>query len=72
MIVAGTGPLIHIDLGKDRPGMTLQRQDREGGIYIWINFMRYLLQLVNRYLLAWLEPLSGREVVGFLFADLYG
>ena len=25
MIVAGTGPLIYIDLGRDEPGMTLQR-----------------------------------------------
>lgn len=24
MIVAGTGPFIHIDLGKDEPGMILQ------------------------------------------------
>ena len=30
MIVAGTGPLIYIDLGKDEPGMTLQRRYREG------------------------------------------
>lgn len=27
MIVAGTGPLIYIDLGKDEPGMKLQRWD---------------------------------------------
>jgi hypothetical protein len=27
MIVAGTGPLIYIDLGKDEPGMILQRLD---------------------------------------------
>ena len=25
MIVAGTSPLLYIDLGKDEPGMTLQR-----------------------------------------------
>jgi len=30
MIVAGTSPSIWIDLGKDEPGMTLQRnEDRE-------------------------------------------
>jgi hypothetical protein len=30
MITAGTGPLIWIDLGRDEPGMTLQRiEDRE-------------------------------------------
>ena len=33
MIVAGTSPLIYIDLGKDEPGMTLQRQDQNE----WVN-----------------------------------
>jgi len=27
MIVAGTGPFIHIDLGSDEPGMILQRRE---------------------------------------------
>jgi len=27
MIVAGTGPFIYIDLGKDEPGMILQRRE---------------------------------------------
>ena len=39
MIVAGTGPLIYIYLGKDEPGMTLQRREREGGIYIWNDYL---------------------------------
>jgi hypothetical protein len=34
MIVEGTHPFIHIDLGKNKPGMTLQRlDDRE-----WVNY----------------------------------
>jgi len=37
MIVAGTGPLIYIDLGKDEPGMVLQRQDRDGWVDVIIN-----------------------------------
>ena len=32
MIVAGTGPLIHIDPGKGEPGMVLQR--REGSEWV--------------------------------------
>ena len=36
MIVAGTGPLIYIDLGKDEPGMTLQRlEGRE-----WVDYLK--------------------------------
>ena len=35
MIVAATHLPIHIDLGKDDPGMTLQRRYREGGNLIW-------------------------------------
>ena len=37
MIVAGTSSAINIniDLGKDEPGMTLQRQYQEGGKLIW-------------------------------------
>ena len=35
MIVAGTYP--SIDLGNDQPGMTLQREYREGGKLIWRN-----------------------------------
>jgi len=27
MIVAGTGPLVHIDLGKDEPDMVMQRRE---------------------------------------------
>jgi len=29
MIAAGTSPSLHIDLGKDEPGMTLQYRDPE-------------------------------------------
>ena len=35
MIVAGTYPPIHIDLGKDEPGMTLQREYCEDDYLIW-------------------------------------
>ena len=35
MITAGTYPPISIDLGKDVPGMTPQREYREGGKLIW-------------------------------------
>jgi hypothetical protein len=38
MIVAGTYPLIWIYLGKDEPGMTLQREYRESGYRVWHNF----------------------------------
>ena len=35
MIVAGTGPSIYIDLGRDEPGMTLQRlEGRE-----WVDYL---------------------------------
>jgi len=39
MIVAGTGPLIHINLGKDEPSMVPQRRDREGGMYVWNEYL---------------------------------
>ena len=39
MIVAGTGPLIYIDLGKDEPGMTLQRRDRDGRGLVWRDYL---------------------------------
>ena len=38
MITAGSYPPISIDLGKDEPGMTLQRRYREGGYLIWRGF----------------------------------
>jgi len=38
MIVAGTSPLIWMDLGKDEPGMVLQRRYREGGKYAWNDY----------------------------------
>ena len=34
MIVAGTHPLIHIDLGTDKPGMKLQRLEQ----YVWVDY----------------------------------
>ena len=40
MIVAGTSPLLHIDLGKDEPGMTLQRPYQEQGYFIWREVVR--------------------------------
>ena len=38
MITAGTHLPINIDLGKDEPGMTLQRRYREGGKLIWRDY----------------------------------
>jgi hypothetical protein len=40
MIVAGTSPFLYIDLGKDEPGMTLQREYREGGYLVWRDYLR--------------------------------
>ena len=39
MIVAGTSPLIWIDLGKDEPGMSLQREYRERGRLVWRDYL---------------------------------
>ena len=39
MISAGTHTGVWIDLGKDEPGMVLQRRDREGGMYIWNEYV---------------------------------
>ena len=38
MITAGTSPPIWIDYGKDEPGMTLQREYREGGKLVWRDY----------------------------------
>ena len=38
MIVAGTYPPIHIDLGKDEPGMTLQYRQIERGLIVWRDY----------------------------------
>jgi hypothetical protein len=35
VIVAGTGPLIYIDLGKDEPGMFLQRLEKR----VWVDYL---------------------------------
>ena len=35
MIVAGTSPLLQIDLGNDEPGMILQYRDIESGYIVW-------------------------------------
>ena len=40
VIVAGILPLFWIDLGKDEPGMTLQREYREAGLLVWRNFLK--------------------------------
>jgi hypothetical protein len=40
LIVAGTYPPINIDLGKDEPGMTLQREYRESGYRVWRDVMK--------------------------------
>ena len=39
MIAEGTYPPVQIDLGKDEPGMTLQREYREGGNRVWREFL---------------------------------
>ena len=38
MIVTGTYPSIHIDLGKDEPGMTLQYRQIERGYIVWRDY----------------------------------
>jgi hypothetical protein len=38
MITAGTSPPISIDLGRNEPGMTLQREYREGGKLVWRDY----------------------------------
>jgi len=40
MIVAGTYPPIDIDLGKDEPGLTLQREYCERGNLIWRDYLK--------------------------------
>ena len=35
MVVSGTYPPISINLGSNKPGLTLQRQYQEGGRLIW-------------------------------------
>ena len=39
MISAGTSPPIWIDFSNDEPGMTLQRQYREGGMLVWNDYL---------------------------------
>ena len=38
MIVTGTSPPISINLGKDKPGMTLQYRDVECGCVVWRDY----------------------------------
>jgi len=38
MIVVGTYPSIHIDLGKDEPGMILQYRQIERGQIVWRDY----------------------------------
>ena len=38
MITAGSHPHIHIDLGKDEPGMTLQYRDTKNGQFVWRDY----------------------------------
>ena len=40
MITAGSYPPISIDLGRDEPGMILQREYREGGKLIWHDVLK--------------------------------
>jgi hypothetical protein len=38
MIVAGTSPPISIDLGSNEPGMSLQREYRDGRYLVWRDY----------------------------------
>ena len=38
MITAGTYPPIHIDFGRDEPGMTLQYRDAKNGQIVWRDY----------------------------------
>jgi hypothetical protein len=38
MISAGTSPPINIDLGSNEPGMTLQREYRDGRYLVWRDY----------------------------------
>jgi hypothetical protein len=38
MIVAGTHPPINIDLGSNEPGMSLQREYRDGQLLVWRDY----------------------------------
>jgi hypothetical protein len=38
MITAGTHPPVTIDLGSNEPGMTLQREYREGRYLVWRDY----------------------------------
>ena len=38
MITAGTYPPIHIDLGRNEPGMTLQFRDVKNGSIVWRDY----------------------------------
>lgn len=38
MIIAGTSSPVHIDLGKDEPGMTLQCRTFEKGMVVWRDY----------------------------------
>ena len=40
MIVAGTSPLLYIDLGKDEVGMTLQREYSGAGYLVWRDYLK--------------------------------
>ena len=39
MIVSGTSPAFHIDLGSNEPGMALQREYCEGEYLIWRDYI---------------------------------
>jgi hypothetical protein len=38
MITTSKSPFLYIDFGKDEPGMTLQREYREGGRLVWRDY----------------------------------
>ena len=39
MIAEGTHPPVQIDFGNDEPGMTLQREYREGDYRVWRDYL---------------------------------
>jgi len=40
VIVSGTHPPVHIDLGSNKPDMTLQRRDVKKGRIVWCDVMQ--------------------------------
>ncbi len=59
MIVAGTYPPINIDLGKDEPGMILQREYRERGYLVWRDYLKDGKPVTGVFFYYWLRRSRG-------------